>query len=445
MQLTITLSNVQQIKDISFGVDTGANKLTCIVGKNGAGKTTLIKSIKNLSSADTFTKTSAIGVFNESSVIRYLVDEEEYLFNYDVVLRSLSCRSVIPENVKSIIDVELPMPYGQRFSFFQKISEADKEIRKSIVLEEYSRPDELIEFLNAIYGTEKFETLVQIAIKGINYYCFLLAGSRYVREDHLSSGEYFLINLYRKIKKGCKLIVIDEIDISLDAATQARLVSKLREFCSSNNVNIVFTTHSLAIMRTLNVDELFYMQESEGVVEIVPASYNYIKSLLFGFSGWDKYLLTEDVVLKKFIEFVIGRYCPNTFYQYKIIYVGGADNVVSLMNRNATEHFLSSPENVISILDGDKRNVNPLGVAQAIYWIPFDSVEKKLFDLYQDPHFQPRLPGNPVIPNSKSLYNDLIQRNVMSESAIFLCLCNLHEAEMATFSEDVSRFLYHAT
>ena len=37
------------------------------------------------------------------------------------------------------------------------------------------------------------------------------------REDYLSSGEYFLIRLYRTIMSSARLIVIDEIDISLDA------------------------------------------------------------------------------------------------------------------------------------------------------------------------------------------------------------------------------------
>ena len=44
-----------------------------------------------------------------------------------------------------------------------------------------------------------------------------------------------------------KLIVIDEIDISLDAAAQAKLVEQLRLSCQKYAVNIVFTTHSLTL------------------------------------------------------------------------------------------------------------------------------------------------------------------------------------------------------
>ena len=42
----------------------------------------------------------------------------------------------------------------------------------------------------------------------------------------------------------------------------------------------------------------------ESSVELVPASYGYIKTLLFGFVDWDRYILTEDEVLHDFLEVV---------------------------------------------------------------------------------------------------------------------------------------------
>lgn len=139
------------------------------------------------------------------------------------------------------------MPYGNRFNFFQSISNADHEIRRNIVLENYSHPDELIDLFGAIYNSSKFDNLRCITIKKKTYYCLILGESRYIREDYLSSGEYFLISLYRNIVSSRKLIVIDEIDISLDAAAQAKLVEQLRLSCQKYAVNIVFTTHSLTL------------------------------------------------------------------------------------------------------------------------------------------------------------------------------------------------------
>jgi len=323
MSLTVKITKVQHIQEMSFTINLAEHKLNCIVGKNGVGKTTLIKAIRNLSFADTFSKTSSSNIFNEHSAIVYNIAGKEFAFYYDRDIRSLNCKEVIPEIIKSMIIVELPIPYGERFNYFQTVSDADLEIRRAVVLENFNKPNELIEFLKDIYRSSKFDDLVEIQIKGNMYYCILLDDSRYVREDYLSSGEYFLVSLYRKIKGGCKLIVIDEIDISLDAAAQAHLVRKLRELCDQYSVTIMFTTHSLAMMRTLDVNELFYMREYDRGVEIISASYNYIKSLLFGFSGWDKSSLLKILYYRSFLDYIIKKYCFDVYYEYKIIYIGG--------------------------------------------------------------------------------------------------------------------------
>lgn len=438
MKLEIEISNVQHIKKLKFNLDLSQHKLTCIIGKNGVGKTTLIKSIKNLSLADTFAKTSAGGIFNKESSVLYRLDDDDFIFTYDASIKSLNCKTIIPTLLKTALTVELPMPHGERFNFFQSVSDADSDIRRAIVLEQYEKPVELIEFLHDIYSESKFDHLVEIKIKNRRYYCILLEDSRYIREDYLSSGEYFLISLYRKITERSQLIVIDEIDISLDAAAQAHLIRKLRDFCNKYRVNIFFTTHSLAMMRTLRSREMFYMQTTETETHIYPASYNYIKSLLFGFSGWDKYILTEDDVLQKFIEYIISRYCTNVFFKYKIIYIGGSPNVVGLLRRNINEGFFSDAQNVIAVLDGDQRHLR-LARRPSTFCIPQDSVEKALFEYYQEDDFHPKLTENYDDP--KKLYEALIKERKMTEQNIFSYLCDRRDDDMIQFAEILNEFL----
>jgi ABC-type dipeptide/oligopeptide/nickel transport system ATPase subunit len=404
MKLLITLTDIQHIKGIQFGFDLGDNGLICITGKNGAGKTTLVKAIRNIINADTFTKTSSDGIFDLSSSIIYEFDGRKITFEYDETIKSLNSKDQIPDDLRSSISVELPIPYGERFNFFQRISDADFDIRKSIILDQYTFPEELIGFLQDIYANKKFEKLVEISIKGAKYFCILLPNGRYLREDYLSSGEYFLISLYRRIIKGCSLIVIDEIDISLDAAAQVRLVKKLREFSKKYYVKFVFTTHSLAMMRTLDADELFYMDldPTTGVSTITNVSYNYIKSILFGFTGWDKYILTEDDVLVEFLEYVILRFCTDVFYQYKIIFIGGGSNTTDLMKRNSTERFLADPENVITVLDGDQSNLRH-SKGKKIYCIPIDSVEKILLADFLSGDFAGTIDIDAILDNTKGL------------------------------------------
>ncbi len=447
MKIDLEIQNIQHVGHMKFHVDLSLNSLTCVVGKNGVGKTTLIKSLQTLRFADTFTQTSQPGIFKDDSFIKYTIDGFEYRFSYDANIRSLNSKDAIPNVIKENIDVELPMPYGQRFSFFQTLAKADSEIRSNIVLEDYERPIELIDFLNSIYSTKKFNNLIKIKIKKNEYYCILLEDSRYIREDYLSSGEYLLISVYRKIKNQCKFIVIDEIDISLDAAAQTRLAEKLRKFCHIYQVNILFTTHSLALMKTLQNDEIFYLLENNGVIAPTPASYNYIKSILFGFKGWDRYILTEDELLQNLIQHLINKNLPETHFQYKIIYIGGGSSVVDLMRRNSEEEFFSEKTNVISILDGDQAKEKHAKNFNNVHCIPFESVEKQIHSDYHSGSLLllksfGAIPGMENKQLNKQFYQYIRKQKLMSETEVFEYLCETYKKEIQLFCNILRKFLF---
>lgn len=444
------LFDIQHIKELFFRIDLSKNKLMCIVGKNSAGKTTLIRAIKNLTSANTFKKTASPYIFTNNSSIRYIIDCVVYTSQYNPKLQVIDTKSIINEKIKRNIYVELPIPHGERFNHFQRLSEIDEELRKSISLKEYSKPDDLIEFLSKIYKSDRFENLKEIKIKGKRYYFILKKDGFYIREDYLSSGEHFIINLYKIIRRECKLIVIDEIDISLDASAQVNLIAELRVFCEQYRVNIVFTTHSLALMKTLKDDELYYMENNNDEVCLKNAPYNYIRSELFCFQGrWDKYILVEDIVLEQYITHLINKN-EKTFFTYKIIYIGGASNVIDLMKRNKIAHFISSPENLISILDGDKKEECKNN--ENVFFIPFESVEKQLSKHYRKadrdslPEVTETYKGQTEKDRIKRLYEDFTYQGyqhsaVMTNTEIFDFINERKQNEVEEFRSLLISFL----
>ena len=426
MQFRIDIQNVQAIERLSFGLDLSQHKVVGVVGRNGIGKTTLVRSIKNLSQSDVFLKTAPDGIFSPDSAIMYSFNGEQITFAFDEEIKSLNCRENISSAIQSMCAVELPIPHGDRFNFFQSISQMDRHIRHQIILEEYGHPYELINFLSDIYSSSQFKSLVETNIRGNSYYSILLDNGRYVREDYLSSGEYFLIRLYRTMTSPARLVVIDEIDISLDAVAQVKLLKKLREYCEIYECNVLFTTHSLAMMRTLNDDELYFMERCGAETTLTPVSYSYAKSLLFAFAGWDRYILTEDWVLRDFLETLIHNKFRNIFFRYKIIFVGGASQVVSLLERNRTEQFFSEPENVIAVLDGDKSK-GKHAQTNAVYFVPFDNVEAILHEYYMEDEFPHKLPEGTGFNGPKDLFHSLRQRRVMSIEQICEYICNRSE------------------
>lgn len=444
MELFLQIENVQHIVSACIAVPFDGNQLFCIVGRNGVGKTSVVKALRNLRVSDTYKITSDENIFSSASRIVYRYDQQVFEFVYDPKIRGLNSKSVIPSAIRDEIEVELPMPYGERFNYFQTISSHDAEIRQNVVLENFTRPDELIDLLSDIYGSRRFDNLREIEINGRIYYCIVKDDSRYIREDYFSSGEYFVISLYRKIRNRKKLIVIDEIDISLDAAAQVHLVRNLRKFCGDYKVNIVFTTHSLAMMRMLEPEELLYFENDEGHIEHRNASYNYVRGRLFGFSGWDRYILTEDLMLKRFIDYIISKHILRTFYSFKVIHVGAASNTVDLMKRNVREHFFSETDKVLSVLDGDQVNERYVKNVKDILFLPFASVEKEIFVEYASGKLN-QLPkhwkGDVRKPNGKGLFDALQKAGLYSTVQLFEHLCMKYAKDVDALVQNIDVYL----
>lgn len=194
------------------------------------------------------------------------------------------------------------------------------------------------------------------------------------------------------------------------------------------------------MMRTLDASELMYMERRGTEIVLSPASYSYIKTLLFGFTGWDRYILTEDRVLHGFVEFIIRRYCTDVFYQYKIIYVGGGSQVSDLMRRNQEEHFLSEPDNVLAILDGDQRGADHARQPKT-YFQPIESVEKALLAYYTEENFPFRLAAGKGFSGAKDLFNSLQRDGVMSITQIYGYICERNEQSIGLLAVALNGFL----
>lgn len=444
--LKIDISNVQHIKHFPFELDLNANKLKAIVGKNGVGKTLLFKAIQNLTTSNTFATTSNKYIFNPKSQINYTIDHHiSYLFDYDPRIETVDLKDAVDQNIIDNISVELPIPFGERFKQFQRLGDVDQDIRKGIIANQYNRPAELIELLNFIYDTNRFNNLVEIEFRKKKYYAIVLPDNFYIREDYLSSGEYFIINIYKLIQSRCKLIAIDEIDISLDAMAQVRLIEKLRIMTTQYEINLLFTTHSLGLMKTLKYDELFYMELENGEATLENKSYNYIKSLLYGFVDYDKYLLVEDDVLKDFIEHILKE--EKIFTKYIILPIGGADNVVKLMEKNHLKQIFSQSTNVISILDGDKGNTTAYKNRDDITFLPFQDIEKEFYSFYKAGAFgilsQEQLKQyNLQHENAKNIYTMFIREKIKTKEEIFDFLILKSHSEVNSFKTNILSFLH---
>ena len=168
---------------------------------------------------------------SDSSKIKYEIDDEVYEYTPVEVAGKLvlDTKDTLSQDIQENISVELPIPHGERFKFFQKLGEVDDDLRSTIATKSYQVPEELRDLLASVYKDNRFENLKEVELKNKKYYFILLDDDYYIREDYFSSGEYFVISIYKLLQNKCKLIVIDEIDISLDSSAQVKLIDRDRK------------------------------------------------------------------------------------------------------------------------------------------------------------------------------------------------------------------------
>lgn len=417
-----------------------------ITGKNGSGKTTLFKALGNIINADFFSNYSSPYTIKENSEI--IIQLPEVIkYSYNKKINKIDTKDLVPLNIKDTIYVELPIPHGQRFQYFRTLSEIDKDLRAAITFKKYNKPNELIKILSNIYIGRKFDNLIEVNIKNKRYYAFLNKDNTYTREDYFSSGEYFTINLYKIITDKYKFIFIDEIEISLDAQAQVNLIKEMRNICEENDKKLIFTTHSIPILESLNQNETYYFDEC--TKEINELSFNHIKSLLFGYKGnFDKYILTEDEILKEYISYTIKKieHKKGRVFNLKIktLTIGTAQSTYSLFLKNEKDKiFDEKKSNVSCILDKDVTNIkNHHYTHKELLFIPYNNIESILFyevDKYND------LAGFDInktkhIKKAKSFYRYIIKLG-FTNSRIFEYLDSKKEKDVDDFEKSLTTFL----
>ncbi|ENZ4303426.1 MULTISPECIES: AAA family ATPase [Klebsiella pneumoniae complex] len=440
MIVSVSIKALQHLGDLKVSFDFSRDPLICMTSKNGVGKTSIIKALALLRDTAVISKTSSVFSISEDTQIDVTLNSDVYTFRYSN--GDLDTRDILRD--ESFINVELPIPYGKRFSEFPALGNIDMMMREMFLKGDYQDASDLIEFMKSVYrDVDKFQNLKVVRIKGENYYFLPLDNNRYIREDYFSSGEFFVISIFKMIMSPSRFLIIDEIDVSLDSSAQVSLMNAVRSICLKMEKKILFTTHSLAIMKTIYEfgTPIIYLKNEDGEISHNLVSYSFIQLEMFGFQGYDKFIFTEDVTLEQYINYKLtGLPILN---RYKVIYIGGCDNVIDLLKRNALTHFICQPAAAKAILDGDA--AGKYGHRQDVIISPFDDIEDEIYRKYKEENAVHNLP-NVAPENAKSkiywkkLHENCEQHGLTRED-IFRILETGFEQEADDFTQALLNFI----
>jgi len=374
-KVIIEIKNIKNISLLKFEIDFAKNMIA-IIGENGSGKSTLLTCLSKLVDRESL-KNELQGSDSdfEDSFIQYSftdIDNNKVDFKW---IRKQGWICVLGEasNMPKLDGIfESTIFFGNRF-----IKPFDKKDKKDIVKieEETLIPnsndiskkmgDILYSDENSFKKITEIEKTIMIDEKQKTYkeyFIYKTNSELAISQIDWSSGEYllfkileYIIALELKNKKinQAKLIIIDELELSLHPLAQKRIIGYLNKLSQCHNLLIIITTHSPYIIREINQNNIFNMKKNnaDSFLEKPPIFIGHLISELTGNEYYDRLLVVEDNIAKLFVHQIILTNL-NTYPKYNILPFGGWSNILNMIKINKDTPLFNA-EKVLTILDGD--------------------------------------------------------------------------------------------
>jgi len=379
-EIKIIIEKLKKIDKLEFVLKLEKG-IYAIVGNNGAGKSSLITCIAKLVRPSILKEefSGTTNNFSEATITYINPYGFEAIWKKNPTWKAIDTYSSMPR-YKGFFESSILT--GTRFFHLDNknttLKNKDIETSKEATIFIKKTMDYIINGCE----TSFFDKLrySEIEYRKRLYYIDLGNGN-HITEFNFSTGEYFLLSVLKIIQTFSKrrhqdelrLLIIDEIDIALHPLAQKRFIEKLLQWMDEFNLLIVFATHSLPILESLNENNIYHIENDKIFNPIYPA---YLTSKLHQHTYYDKIILVEDILASKFIEKIIEDIDIERIL-YKIIPIGGWEKVLEIYTKNEKYKYFSHAC-TFCILDGDvisQANKNPYKKIEKRF-LPFSNIER---------------------------------------------------------------------
>ena len=342
----IIIENLRNISRLQFTLPRPGVWL--LTAGNGAGKTSLLACLRRIGWANAFPfhfpysqKSANLDNYDEA-LIKYAINgkEVEYAYrgerwaprprNNSHLLQEFGYPSVM--YIGATPDRITPRP--EDFEL--------RRVRKA--------PAPLIAAANRIFETQKFNELHTINITagaGNNLFLLKVGDRKSHSEKQFSLGELCVLKLLRLISDcpNNSLLLIDELEIALHPRAQIQLVDYLSDASRRKSLTVLFSTHSVSIMKSVSRNQIIYLERNDdNVVEpLIGCFPTYaIGQITIGEERIpDVVFYVEDdvarVLVKSLAKLVMSRKYNDTFSLFpslKVVPIGGFENVVRFLKQH---------------------------------------------------------------------------------------------------------------
>lgn len=277
MATKLTIENLKNISHLEFEIPPpGAYLLT---GSNGSGKTSLLTCLSRLRNSGAFQRgfRSSAHQFLDShrgASVKYEIGGDSVTYTYveerwaPLPRRNsgLLANCGYPEVTYIAADGDRVEPKKDEFS------------PRSVRLTDQSLRDDL----NEIFGTDRFNDLCYINLtRGGQNRAYLIRELRpgkqtlFFSEKNFSLGELCVLKLLLSLENmpDDSLVLIDELELAVHPRAQTKLFQHLEKLATKKNLTVIFSTHSVTLIKTTDRKKILFLQRSGRAVNCIRGCY----------------------------------------------------------------------------------------------------------------------------------------------------------------------------
>jgi AAA domain, putative AbiEii toxin, Type IV TA system len=273
----LTVRKLKNIDQLEFEIpEPGAYLLT---GSNGVGKTSLLTCLSRLRNSGAFQRgfRSSFHASLDShrgASVQYEINGDSVTYTYieerwaPLPRRKgrLLADCGYPDVIFIAADADRVEPKKEEFS------------PRSVRLTE----QRLRDAMNAIFSTDRFNELCYINLhRGGRNRAYVIRQMRpgkntmYFSERNFSLGELCVLKLLLSLNDiaNNSLVLIDELELAIHPRAQIKLFQHLAGFSVEKNLTIVFSTHSVTLIKSTQREKVLFLQNNDGIVTCIKGCY----------------------------------------------------------------------------------------------------------------------------------------------------------------------------
>lgn len=397
MGIIVKIHNVKNIDDFEFEVPAEKG-LYALTGENGSGKSTVIS--------------CAAAAFYVPSFEDYFGNprEDAYIeFNFAGRKRSVREKGGKWKNPSNTLGItgfyEGSIVFGNRFKDIdysllgklaaiklEQLNDATDFVKKS--LGSILHDDE--DYYKTLYVL-KNEEAKQLGLQRSTYY-FKNKGAL-ISQLNMSTGENLLLTILSSIERRLKkkvygetpaFLLLDEVELALHSSALRRLVFFLKNIAEKNNTVVLFSTHSIELIRSISSENIFYLQRHvDGSIEVINPCYPVYatRNLESSNYGHDYIIMVEDDLAKTIVERILRDKRLLSNKRVLVISVGGWTQVLRFAYDTIRSNLALSTTKILMVLDRDIKDSvagfmknERMGFSNAPSYLPIKSLEKYLLE-----------------------------------------------------------------